>query len=101
MSPDGKIFLLTKNITVPAAKISEGKIIPSSIDTDVVAEKAGADYNIAPVKLFTIPGFKGGPKYNAFYGESKDSMAEGFVGEIAYPTPADITSATQKIKDTL
>jgi hypothetical protein len=101
MSPDGKIFLLNKNITVPGAKISEGKIIPSSIDADVVAEKAGADYNIGPVKLFTIPGFQGSPKYNAFYGESKAPMTGGFVGQLAYPTPADITAATKKISDAL
>ncbi len=101
MSPDGKIFLLTKGITVPGAQISEGKIIPSSIDADVIAEKPGADYNIDPVKLFTIPGFQGGPKYKAFYGESKAAMTGGFVGELAYPTTADISAATQKISDTL
>ncbi len=101
VSPEGKIFLLAKKIIVPGAKISEGKIIPSSIETDVVAEKAGADYNIDPVKLFSIPGFKGTPKYQAFYGESKDSMKGGFVGEIAYPTSSDISSGSQKTKDTL
>ncbi|MCL5017547.1 MAG: hypothetical protein M1155_02725 [Patescibacteria group bacterium] len=101
MSPDGKIFLLTKAITVPGAKVSEGKIIPSSIDAAVVAEKAGAEYNIDPVKLFTIPGFQGGPKYNAFYGQSKSAMSGGFVGELAYPTTADISAATKKISDSL
>ncbi len=101
LSPDGKIFLLTKKIVVPGAKISEGKILPSSIDASVVAEKAGEDYNLGPVKLFSIPGFKGTPKYQAFYGESKNSMSGGFVGEVAYPTASDISDATKKIKDTL
>jgi hypothetical protein len=101
VSPDGKLFLLAKQITVPGAKISEGKIIPSSIETNIVAEKTGADYNIGPVKLFSIPGFKGTAKYQAFYGESADSMKGGFVGEIAYPTASDLSSANQKIKETL
>jgi len=101
LSPDGKIFKLVKQITVPGAKISEGKILPSSIDADVVAEKAGEEYNVGPVKLFQIPGFKGTPKYAAFYGESKGNMTGGFVGEIAYPTTSDIAAAKKKMKETL
>ena len=101
LSPDGKIFKLAKQIIVPGAKISEGKILPSSIDADVVAEKAGEEYNVGPVKLFQIPGFKGTPKYAAFYGESKGSMTGGFVGEIAYPTTSDIAAAKKKMKETL
>lgn len=101
LSPDGKIFKLAKQIIVPGAKISEGKILPSNIDADVVAEKAGEEYNIGPVKLFQIPGFKGTPKYAAFYGESKGNMTGGFVGEISYPTASDIAAAKKKIKETL
>jgi hypothetical protein len=101
LSPDGKIFKLAKKIIVPGAKISEGKILPSSIDAEVIAEKAGEEYNIGPVKLFQIPGFKGTPKYSAFYGESKVNMTGGFVGEISYPTASDIAAAKKKMKETL
>lgn len=101
LSPDGKIFKLVKTIIVPGAKISEGKILPSSIDADVLAENAGEEYNIGPVKLFQIPGFKGTPKYSAFYAESKSNMTGGFVGEISYPTDSDIAAAKKKIKETL
>lgn len=101
LSPDGKIFKLAKQVIVPGAQISEGKIIPSSIDADVIAEKAGEEYNIGPVKLFQIPGFKGTPKYAAFYAESKGDMIGGFVGEISYPTTSDIAAAKKKIKETL
>ena len=101
MSPDGKIYRLVKSIIVPAAKIIEGKIVPSSIDADVISDAAGADYNIGPVKLFTIPGFKGSPKYQAFYGESKGNMSGGFIGEVAYPTDSDIKSAKEKAESIL
>ncbi len=101
LSPEGKIFKLKQRIIVPGAKISEGKILPSSIDAAVIAEKVGEEYNIGPVKLYTIPGFKGSPKYDAFYGESKESMKGGFVGEVAYPTAADLADATKKIKEVL
>lgn len=96
MAPNGLLFRLTKTITVPGAKIVDGKIIPSSIDAEVAADSAGPDYNIEPVKLFTIPGFKGSPKYQSFYGESAKSMSGGFIGEVAYPTSDDIAKAKAK-----
>lgn len=101
MSPDGKVFYTIKSVTIPGAKITEGKIIPSSIDVQVVAEKAGDSYNIGPTKLFTIPGFKGTPKYQAFYGESKAAMSGGFVGELTYPTADDIKTAKTSVSNTL
>ena len=100
-TPDNKIFLLKKAIVVPGAKIIEGKIISSSIEVDVVASQAGAEYNIGPVAKFTIPGLKGSPKYEGFYAKSEQSMANGFVGEKAVPTDKDIKDAEIKIKEDL
>lgn len=101
MAPDGKIFRLTKTITVPGAKIIEGKIVPSNIEAAVVADQAGPDYNVGPIKLFTIPGFKGTPKYQSFYAESKSDMIGGFIGEIAYPTDDDARDAKAKAQSEL
>ncbi len=95
-APDGKIFRLTKSVTIPGAKIESGIITPSSIEAEVVADKPGPAYNITAPKL-TIPGFKGTPKFAGFYGEAKKALAGGFVGEAAYPTDADITAAKAKI----
>ncbi|MDD5430849.1 MAG: hypothetical protein PHP03_01350 [Candidatus Pacebacteria bacterium] len=100
-SPDGKIFHLVKAITIPGASISEGKIIPRSIEADVVADKAGEEYNIGPEKIFTIPGFKGTPKYQAFYGESKTAMSGGMVGKVSYPTAGELKTAKEQISKTL
>ena len=101
MAPDGKLFRLSKSIVIPGAKITEGKIVPFGIDALVTADQPGPDYNIGPVKLFTIPGFKGTPKYQAFYAESNTDMAGGFIGQIAYPLPADIQKAKVTIETTL
>ncbi|NCN52864.1 hypothetical protein GW950_00165 [Candidatus Wolfebacteria bacterium] len=101
MTPDGKLFRLVDDIVVPGASIVEGKIVPSSIDAKVVADKAGPEYNIGPVKLFNIPGFKGSPKYQAFYGESIGNIEGGFIGELAYPTDEDIEKAKSAASDTL
>ncbi len=105
LTPDGKIFRLAKAVIVPGAKVVEGSIIPSTLEADVIADQAGADYNIGPVTHFTIPGFKGTPKYSAFYAESKDPMAGGFIGVTAYPTDADLakakTDVAAKMQDAL
>lgn len=101
VTPDGKIFRLKKTIIVPGAKIIDGKIVPSSINAEVVADLPGPDYNIGPVKLFTIPGFKGTPKFQSFYGESTGNMSGGFVGEMAYPTDSDIKKAKESARASL
>lgn len=101
VAPDGKLFRLAQSIVVPAAKIIEGKIVPSSLDAAVVADQAGTSYNIGPVSYFSIPGFKGTPKYQAFYGESKAAMTGGFIGETAFPTDADIKKGKTTLAEAL
>ncbi|MEK7635996.1 MAG: hypothetical protein AAB405_02815 [Patescibacteria group bacterium] len=95
-SPDGKIFYLDKKITVPGAKINEGKIMPSSIKATVTAERAGEEYNIGPVEKFTLTGFKNTSKYKGFYAVSGDSMKGGLVGNVFFPTEDDIKAAREK-----
>lgn len=103
MSPDGKIFHLKDKVTIPGAKIVDGKISPSSIEAVVTADKAGVEYNIGAASKFTIPGFQGTPKYEGFYGSSKEAMKGGFIGEAAYPTDDDIkkgkVDAEKQLKD--
>ncbi len=91
-SPDGKIFRIPKTITVPGAKIEEGRIIASSIDVEVIADQPGDDYNIGPAD-FTIPGFKGGPKFASFYGKSKESMSGGSIEKVKVVLAEDLEQA--------
>jgi len=98
MSPDGKIFRLIDKVVVPGAKIENGKIIPSYIDAEVVADKPGESYNIGPTK-FTIPGFQGTPRYETFYGESLKPMTGGYIGETKIVGQSDVNKAKQKILD--
>lgn len=101
VTPDGKIFRLVSKVVVPGAVVTNGNIVPSSINAQVVADQAGASYNIGPTPKLTIPGFQGTPKYNAFYGAFASATTGGFVGVKAVPTAADITSAKQKVTDVL
>ncbi len=94
-SPDGKIFKIQEKITIPGAKVENGKITASGVKAKVVADKIGAEYNIGPAK-FTIPGLKGTPKYDGFYARSEGQMMGGFIGELAYPTDDEIKTAKEK-----
>ena len=100
-SPDGKIVRLVNQIIVPGAKIQDGKIIPSSLVADVVADKPGADYNIGPLPKLTIPGFKGTPKFDGFYGTLDMQLSGGFIGVRSVPTASDISLAKSKATATL
>ncbi len=101
VTPEGKVFRLDSVVTVPGAEIKDGKIIPSSMETSVTADKAGADYNVGPADKLTIPGFQGGPKYTGFYGALKSPTTGGFVGERATPSESDIKAAREKIASLL
>lgn len=95
---DGKIFRITKNIIVPAATTDGTKTIPGSIEADVVADAAGPVYNIGPSE-FTIPGFKGSPKFDLFYGKSTLPMSGGSLkGGGSAITLDDIDSAKKQIE---
>ena len=99
--PDGKIFRILDQAVVPAAEIKDGKIIPSKIEANILADKAGPEYNVGPIPKLTIPGFKGTPRYAGFYGEIMEPTKGGFKGEKAVPTPDDITRAKTKTAEVL
>ncbi len=101
VTPDGKIFRLVSNIIVPGATVTNGQIVPSSIDAQVAADQAGTAYNIGPVVKLTIPGFQGSPKFDAFYGQLAKGTSGGFVGNKAVPTAADIAAAKTKVTEAL
>ena len=100
-SSDGKIFRLNKAVTVPGAKVVSGKLTPSKIQVSVTADKPGDEYNIQPDAHWTIPGFKGTPRYKGFYAESVDAMTGGLVGERPKLSDADRTSAEAEVSSAL
>lgn len=79
LSEDGKLFRLTKSVTVPGMKIEDGKKVAGEIEAEVVADQSGEEYNIEPT-TFKIPGFEGGPKYEKFSGKSEEKMKGGGEG---------------------
>jgi hypothetical protein len=93
VTPSGKIFRLASQVIVPGAQITDGQIVPSSINAQVVADAAGPDYNIPATSKLVVPGFQGTPKYDGFYGTLASGTSGGFVGKKAVPTKQDIANA--------
>lgn len=75
-TPDGKLYRLVEGVTVPGAKTEDGKTLPGKIDARVMADQAGTKYNLSS-GTFTIPGFKGGPKYDKITAEAKGAFSGG------------------------
>jgi len=88
------LFRLIETTVIPGASIVEGQIIPSSKKIEIIADESGEAYNIGPSK-FTIPGFKGSPKYTSFRGESSESMSGGIKGRVKIATKDDIDGAKE------
>lgn len=93
---DGKIFRIQDSVTVPGKNGNA----PGSMKAHVVADSEGESYNIGPTR-FTIPGFKGSPKYSAFYAESNKSMTGGSSGRTADVSDLDMEQGKASVKDKL
>jgi hypothetical protein len=92
----GLVYRITKAVTVPG-KIKD---TPGSIDVTVVADKYGPDYNI-PLSDFTIPGFKGDPKYTTIFARSVSTISGGFSGMRKKIDKSQAIIARQKINSEL
>jgi len=94
---DGLIFRIPEDITVPGNTVQGDKTIPGKIETQVIADKAGSEYNISASK-FTIPGFQGTPRFTAFSGESTAPMTGGFVGTVKTVSDDEAEAAEARLR---
>lgn len=101
-TPDGLIYRIDKSVVVPGQETRNGKIIPGSIEVVVYADEPGEKYNIG-LTDFTIPGFKGSPRFEGFFARSRTEIEGGFVGrklvveqEVLEKTKKEIQNDLQK-----
>lgn len=99
-TPDGKIYRIQKSITVPGAKIENGEQIPGSIEAIVYADEPGEKFN-NELTDFTVPGFKGSPRFDKFYARSVTLMEGGFKGTVSTISDDDIEAAKVKLTSEL
>lgn len=76
ITAEKKVFRLVKGVIVPGMIKLGNESRPGVIEADVIADQAGAEYNIGPSE-FKIPGFQGSPKYEKFYAKSTQAMIGG------------------------
>ncbi len=96
-TPDGLVFRTPADIVIPGKKGST----PGTVDVMVIADQAGAQYNVGPIDHFTLPGLKGGAMYDHVYARSSAAMAGGFVGDEPAADPAALEAAKADIRSRL
>jgi hypothetical protein len=96
---EGKIFRISQSITVPGSRMVDGKSVPGSIEAVITADAIGPEYNVG-IKDFTIPGFKGDPKYTQITARSKpqNPVQGGFNGLRNKVEPAELAQAREKVR---
>mgnify|MGYP001571696970 FL=1 len=90
-TPEKKIYRITENVTIPAK---------GSVEVTAVADEPGVAYNIG-LTDFTLPGLKGGPKFETVFGRSKTPMEGGFVGVRKKVSKEDLAKARETLEGSL
>ena len=97
---DGLIFRITDTVTIPARTLKDGEYLPGSKEVNVVADVSGANYNIG-LKDFTLPGFKGDPKFTTVFARSKTNMTGGYSGIIKKVADSVLSETKNDIENDL
>ncbi len=98
---DGKIYRIRGSITVPGATGKGAALKPGTVSAIVYADSPGADYNKPAGEAFTIPGFKGDPRYGKFGGVSSGAISGGFVGDEPAIADSDLAAAKTSLQQKL
>jgi len=99
-TPEGLIYRVNESVVIPGSITVAGKVIPGSVDVTVHADEAGEKYNVGK-KDFTIPGFKGDPRFKTVYARSKTDMTNGFIGTVKKVSDSDAAKAKGELHATL
>lgn len=94
---NGKLYKTEKGIVVPGMK---GDGTPGSIEVGIYAAEAGEEYNSDPLD-FKIVGFKGGPKYEKFYGRSNGEIKGGMTGMVQDISDQQKAELTERLEVSL
>ena len=103
-SPDGKIYRISEEVTIPPSVGSGANVNPGSITVDITADNVGEDYNIDDTVMFRIPGFAEGgfdALYQTVYAENQSSIEGGFSGKRFKVDDDDRKLARQKLQMSL
>ncbi|MES2314489.1 MAG: hypothetical protein V4524_00940 [Patescibacteria group bacterium] len=100
----GLVYRLTSSIVIPGYTKSGSTILPGSIVTTIIAEKAGADYNISradSISDLKVIAYKGTIKYAGFYARLAGDVVGGFAGTKTIVSPTLLASTTALVQNDL
>ncbi len=95
---DGRVYRIDNSVVVPGKNKSTE--LPGSVEAVVYADTAGEAYNIG-LSDFTIPGFKGDPRYSKFFARSKTTMTGGFIGKVKTASVEDLKKGEEDLRASL
>jgi len=95
----GFVFRTLQSITVPGMKVENGVTTPGKINVDVIADKAGQDYNISAGDFGIMAWREKGDtaRYEKIYGRSSDSMRGGILGKAKVVSEFDYNNAKDQL----
>lgn len=96
-SDRGVIYRLVSAVTVPGAKIQEGKVVSQFVEGDLVADRSGAQANITGSITLHIPAYAGTSKYDGFFAIAERGFSGGFQGEANVAQKSDLAAAENAI----
>lgn len=100
ISENGKLFRTTKRIIIPASSTVDRRLVPGTLNVEVIAAEAGESYNIGAA-TFSVPGLAGSAFYTLVYGKSTRVMTGGSQGETNVVTKEDIRNAKESLTKTV
>ena len=98
---DGKIYRIRASVTVPGATGSGAALKPGTVSATVYADSPGESYNKPAGEVFTIPGFKGDPRYTKFGAKSEGAISGGFIGDEPAIADSDLAAAKTSLQQKL
>lgn len=99
-STDGLVFRTLRSVTVPGMTTANGSVVAGKIDVEVIAEKPGPQYNLAPT-TFKLPAFQernDAERYAKFSGRSTEAFTKGATGNTSVVTDSDFVKAQDEVK---
>lgn len=93
---DGKIYRIRDSVVVPGMSGNN----PGTVTATVYADSPGESYNKSGTTSFTIPGFKGDPRYAKFVAVAQ-GITGGFVGDEPAVAANDLANAKQQLQKQL
>jgi hypothetical protein len=95
-STEGKIYRIRESVDVPG----KSGDTPGQIEVTVYADEPGESYNVG-LTAFTIPGFQGTPRFDAFSAESVSPISGGFVGERRTVDEEELATIRTELQESL